>query len=51
MKQTIVKNISGHDVIKTIDPDMEDYSKHPYFIGKNARAKANLEKYGLPEGW
>ena len=31
----------------TVNPDMRDYSKDPYFVKKAERARALLVKYGL----
>ncbi|HVY73300.1 MAG TPA: hypothetical protein VG890_00630 [Puia sp.] len=33
----------------TIDPNMRDYSKDPFFVKKAAEAEATLKKYGLPK--
>ena len=33
----------------TVDPNMPDFSKDPYFVQKNERAKAFLEKHPIPE--
>jgi len=33
----------------TIDPNMPDYSKEPYFIKKAERARAFIAKHGLPK--
>ncbi len=32
----------------TIDPNMRDYSKDPYFIEKAEKARAFIAKHGLP---
>ena len=33
----------------TLDPNMKDFSKDPYFVKKAERAKAFIAKHGLPE--
>ena len=33
----------------TIDPNMPDVSKDPYFVKKAERAKALIARYGLPQ--
>lgn len=35
----------------TVVHDMRDYSKDPYFVKKLEKAKAFIEKNGLPKGW
>jgi hypothetical protein len=32
----------------TVDPNMRDYSKEPFFIKKAERARAFIAKHGLP---
>ena len=32
-----------------IDPNMRDYRKEPYFIKKAEKARAFIEKHGLPK--
>lgn len=33
----------------TVDPNMRDYNKDPYFIKKAEKARAFIEKHGLPK--
>lgn len=33
----------------TLDPNMKDYSQDPYFVKKAEKAKAFIEKHGLPK--
>jgi hypothetical protein len=33
----------------TIDPNMRDYSKDPFVLKKVERARAFIEKHGLPK--
>jgi hypothetical protein len=33
----------------TIDPNMRDYSKDPFFVKKAEKARATIAKYGLPK--
>jgi len=33
----------------TIDPNMRDYSKDPFVVKKAERARAFIEKHGLPK--
>jgi hypothetical protein len=35
----------------TVDPTIDTSRLDPVFEEKAARARASLEKYGLPEGW
>lgn len=35
----------------TIVHNMPDYSKDPYFVKKLEKARATLERVGLPKGW
>jgi hypothetical protein len=42
---TIKKHLPGI----TIDPNMPDVSKDPFFVKKAERAKALIAKHGLPK--
>lgn len=33
----------------TVDPNMRDYSKEPYFIEKHGRARAFIAKHPIPK--
>ena len=33
----------------TVNPNMRDYSKDPFFVKKAERARAFIAKYGLPK--
>lgn len=33
----------------TIDPNMRDYSKDPFFVKKAEKARAFIAKHGLPK--
>jgi hypothetical protein len=33
----------------TVNPNMRDYSKEPYFVEKHERARAFLAKHPIPE--
>jgi hypothetical protein len=33
----------------TVNPNMRDYSKDPFFVKKAERARALIAKYGLPK--
>ncbi len=33
----------------TINPNMRDYSKDPFFVKKAEKARAAVSKYGLPK--
>jgi hypothetical protein len=33
----------------TVDPNMRDYSKDPFFVKKAERARAFIAKHGLPK--
>jgi hypothetical protein len=37
------------DPVITIDPNMRDYSKFPFFVKKAEKARAFIEKHGLPK--
>ena len=41
-------NKKGNSAI-TIDPNMRDYSKDPYILKKAEKARAFIEKHGLPK--
>jgi hypothetical protein len=34
-----------------IDPNMQDYTKEPFFLSKAAEAKENLSKIKFPKGF
>jgi hypothetical protein len=41
-------NKKGNSAI-TIDPNMRDYSKDPFILKKAEKARAFIEKHGLPK--
>jgi hypothetical protein len=45
MSTPIKKHLPGI----TVDPNMRDYSKDPYFVKKAEKARALIAKYGFPK--
>ncbi len=37
------------ETIITIDPNMRDYTKDPFFVKKAKKARAFIAKHGLPK--